>query len=575
MKKLLKYLKKYKINLVVGPILKLLEAIIEVLLPIIIAYFIDNYQNFSTEELMNYSILLIILVTFGLIFACTAQYIAARTSQGYSKILREKLFSHIQKIPANKLSSIGSSAVVNRIINDVTNLETGIAMFIRLVIRVPFIFIGSIVMISIINIKIAINVLIASIILFAIIIIIARFASKIYQKANLFLDKLTLKIKENLVNVKLIRSFVKQNSEKGKFEQINNSTYVYTKIANVLSFILNPISIFILNITTLIVLNISNVEFNIGNLTKGDSIAVINYISEMLLAVVVLSNLVNIYTRCFASSKRILELLNIEEDKESGNLREFKNTSNIIDMKNVNFSYFNDSTKPNLKNISLDISAGKIVGIIGLTGSGKSTFLKLLNNSLHITSGTLKIFGEEINKYSSTFLKEYTTYIGQKPDFITDTIFENISLGRTTNEEEIKRSLDLSFSSEFVNKLPNTINFILKNNATNLSGGQKQRINIARGFIGKPKILIFDDVTSALDLYTESQVLKNIFDYTKSNNITTFISSQKTSTVKNCSKIIVFNNGEIENIGTHNELLKNSELYKKIYELQNSNTKGV
>ena len=575
MKKLLKYLKKYKINLVVGPILKLLEAIIEVLLPIIIAYFIDNYQNFSTEELMNYSILLIILVTFGLIFACTAQYIAARTSQGYSKILREKLFSHIQKIPANKLSSIGSSAVVNRIINDVTNLETGIAMFIRLVIRVPFIFIGSIVMISIINIKIAINVLIASIILFAIIIIIARFASKIYQKANLFLDKLTLKIKENLVNVKLIRSFVKQNSEKCKFEQINNSTYVYTKIANVLSFILNPISIFILNITTLIVLNISNVEFNIGNLTKGDSIAVINYISEMLLAVVVLSNLVTIYTRCFASSKRILELLNIEEDKESGNLREFKNTSNIIDMKNVNFSYFNDSTKPNLKNISLDISAGEIVGIIGLTGSGKSTFLKLLNNSLHITSGTLKLFGEEINKYSSTFLKEYTTYIGQKPDFITDTIFENISLGRTTNEEEIKRSLDLSFSSEFVNKLPNTINFILKNNATNLSGGQKQRINIARGFIGKPKILIFDDVTSALDLYTESQVLKNIFDYTKSNNITTFISSQKTSTVKNCSKIIVFNNGEIENIGTHNELLKNSELYKKIYELQNSNTKGV
>ena len=575
MKKLLKYLKKYKINLVVGPILKLLEAIIEVLLPIIIAYFIDNYQNFSTEELMNYSILLIILVTFGLVFACTAQYIAARTSQGYSKILREKLFSHIQKIPANKLSSIGSSAVVNRIINDVTNLETGIAMFIRLVIRVPFIFIGSIVMISIINIKIAINVLIASIILFAIIIIIARFASNYYQKANLFLDKLTLKIKENLVNVKLIRSFVKQNSEKGKFEQINNSTYVYTKIANVLSFILNPISIFILNITTLIVLNISNVEFNIGNLTKGDSIAVINYISEMLLAVVVLSNLVTIYTRCFASSKRILELLNIEEDKESGNLREFKNTSNIIDMKNVNFSYFNDSTKPNSKNISLDISTGEIVGIIGLTGSGKSTFLKLLNNSLHITSGTLKLFGEEINKYSSTFLKEYTTYIGQKPDFITDTIFENISLGRTTNEEEIKRSLDLSFSSEFVNKLPNTINFILKNNATNLSGGQKQRINIARGFIGKPKILIFDDVTSALDLYTESQVLKNIFDYTKSNNITTFISSQKTSTVKNCSKIIVFNNGEIENIGTHNELLKNSELYKKIYELQNSNTKGV
>ena len=575
MKKLLKYLKKYKINLVVGPILKLLEAIIEVLLPIIIAYFIDNYQHFSTSELMKYSVLLIVLVTFGLAFACTAQYIAAITSQGYSRILREKLFSHIQKIPSNKLNYFGSSVIVNRIINDVTNLETGIAMFIRLVIRVPFIFIGSIVMISIINIKIAINVLIASILLFAIILFIAKFASQIYQKANSFLDKLTLKIKENLVNVKLIRSFVKQNSEKKKFDKINNSTYLYTKIANVLSFILNPISIFILNITTLIVLNISNVEFNIGNLSKGDSIAVINYISEMLLAVVVLSNLVTIYTRCFASSKRVLELFNIKEDVKSGNIQEFKNAPYILDMENVNFSYFDDTKKLNLKNISLKVAPGEIIGIIGLTGSGKSTFLKLINNSLHITSGSLKLFDEEINKYNSNFLKNSITYIGQNPDFITDTIFENISLGRTTKDDEIAKSLELSCSSEFVNKLPNKFDFILQNNATNLSGGQKQRINIARGFIGKPKILIFDDVTSALDLYTESQVLKNIFEYSKENNITTFISSQKTSTIKNCSKIIVFNNGEIENIGTHDELLQNSNLYKKIYELQNNLEKGA
>lgn len=575
MKKLLRYLKKYKINLVIGPILKLLEAIIEVLLPTIIAFFIDNYENFTNTQLFYYSIGLVILVTLGLIFACSAQYIAAISSQGYSKILREKLFSHIQKVPTNKLNYIGSSAIVNRLINDVTNLETGVAMFIRLVIRIPFIFIGSIIMISLINTQIAINVLVSSIILFLVILLIAKSASRIYQKANSFLDKLTIKVKESLVNVKLIRSFVTQKNEKEKFDKINNSTYIYSKIANVLSFILNPVSIFILNFTTLLILNISNVEFSIGNLSKGDIIAIINYISEMLLSVVVLSNLVTIYTRCFASGKRILELLNLKEDEHSSGLKEFKASTNIIDMQNVNFSYFNDEKKLNLRDISLKIRPGEIIGIIGLTGSGKSTFLKLLNNSLRITSGNLKLYNEDINKYNTNLLKDSVIYIGQNPDFVTDTILENISLGRTKDENELNRSLELSCSSEFVNKMPLKIYSVLTNNASNLSGGQKQRINIARGFIGNPKILIFDDVTSALDLSTESQVLKNIFEYSKENNITTFISSQKTSTIKNCSKILVFNNGEIENIGTHNELLEKSKLYKKIYELQTNVNKGV
>lgn len=575
MKKLLGYLKKYKINLVIGPILKLLEAIIEVLLPTIIAFFIDNYENFTNTQLFYYSIGLVILVTLGLIFACSAQYIAAISSQGYSKILREKLFSHIQKVPTNKLNYIGSSAIVNRLINDVTNLETGVAMFIRLVIRIPFIFIGSIIMISLINTQIAINVLVSSIILFLVILLIAKSASRIYQKANSFLDKLTIKVKESLVNVKLIRSFVTQKNEKEKFDKINNSTYIYSKIANVLSFILNPVSIFILNFTTLLILNISNVEFSIGNLSKGDIIAIINYISEMLLSVVVLSNLVTIYTRCFASGKRILELLNLKEDEHSSGLKEFKASTNIIDMQNVNFSYFNDEKKLNLRDISLQVRPGEIIGIIGLTGSGKSTFLKLLNNSLRITSGNLKFYNEDINKYNTNLLKDSVIYIGQNPDFVTDTILENISLGRTKDENELNRSLELSCSSEFVNKMPLKIHSVLTNNASNLSGGQKQRINIARGFIGNPKILIFDDVTSALDLSTESQVLKNIFEYSKENNITTFISSQKTSTIKNCSKILVFNNGEIENIGTHNELLEKSKLYKKIYELQTNVNKGV
>ncbi len=567
MKNLLKYLRNYRLNLILGPSLKLLEAIVEVLLPIIIAFFIDNYKNFSSNDILKYSLFLVAFVILGLIFACTAQYISAITSQGYSKILREKLFTHIQKVNSSNLNEIGSSAIVNRIINDVTNLELGISMFIRLVIRVPFIFIGSIIMISLINVQIAVNIIVASIILFTVILLVAKTASNLYKKANLYLDKLVLRIKENLLNIKLIRSFVTIKHEKTKFDKINNLNYIYNKIATILSFILNPFSIFILNFTTLIVLNISNVKFTFGNLSKGEIIAIINYISEMLLAVIILSNLITIYTKFFASSKRILELFNLKEDIHLGNLKSFNDSSYVFDINNVNFSYFSSN---NLNNISLKIKAGEIVGIIGLTGSGKTTFLKLLNNTLIASSGTIKLYNEDICNYDFNFLKSNVIYINQNPDFITGSIYENISLGRNVCKEDILKSLELSNSIDFVNQKENGLNFILKDNATNLSGGQRQRINIARGFIGNPKVLIFDDVTSALDLYTESQVLQNIFTYSKKHNITTFISSQKTSTIKNCSKILIFNNGKIENIGTHSELLRNSELYKKIYKLQNN-----
>ena len=569
MKKLFLYLKKYRLNLIIGPILKLLEAIIEVSLPIIIAFFIDNYNNFSIDELKLYSAILILLVSFGFIFASMAQYIAAITSQDYSKFLREKIFSHILKIPTNTLNHFGSSAIVNRIINDVTNIETGIAIFIRLVIRIPFIFIGSIIMISIINIKIAMYVLVASIILFLIIFIIAKYASKIYQKSNLFLDKLTLKIRENLINIKLIRSSVTQKEETNKFEDTNNSIYKYSKIANILSSILNPISIVILNFTILIILNLGNIQFAMGSLSKGELIAIINYISEMLLAVVVLSNLVTIYTRCFASSNRVLELLNLKEENKTGSIKVFKDNNYSVEFNNTNFSYFNNLNSLTLKDISLNIKPGEIIGIIGLTGSGKSTFLRLINNSLYATSGNIKIFGESINSYDDTFLKSNITYIGQHPSFITDTLAENITLGRKASLSFLEKSVKLACADEFINKLPNKLDHIIKNNAENLSGGQKQRINISRAFIGNPKILIFDDVTSALDLSTEAKVINNIFNYSVENGITTFISSQKTSTIKNCSKIIVFNNGKIEQIGTHNELLKTSQLYKEIYNLQN------
>ena len=574
MKKILNYLKKYKLNLIFGPIFKLLEAIIEITLPIIIAFLIDNYNNFSTNELIYYLVFLLVLVVLGFVFASIAQYIAAKTSQGFSKTLRENLFTHINQVPTYKLNHLGTSAIVNRIINDVTNLETGVAMFIRLVIRIPFIFIGSIIMIFIISPKLALIVLASSIILFLVIFIIVKIASKLYSKSNYFLDKISLKIKENLVNIKLIRSFVTQTKEYDKFNKINNSNFHFSKLANIVSNLLNPISILILNLTILLILNLSNSMILGEFLTKGELIAIINYITEMLLAVIVLSNLVTIYTKCFSSSKRVIEILNLEPATNTGILNKFEDNNTAIELDNVSFSY---NTNKFLENLSLQIKQGEIVGFIGLTASGKTTILNLLNKNISAKSGYVKVFGKNIDEYENSFLKRKIYLINQHPFFITDTIFENISLGRTSEDSTIWNALALSEAKDFVTKYPDKLNHVLVNNASNLSGGQKQRLNIARAFVGNPSIILFDDITSSLDIVTENNVITNLFNYLKTNHITGLISSQKISTIKNCDKIVLLDDGKILDIGTHKELLERSELYNEIlkYSSQGDNNENI
>lgn len=571
MKNLFAYLKKYKKNLIFGPIFKLLEAIIEIILPIIMAYLIDNYNELSNTQLIYYLFFLLFLVIIGFCFASIAQYIAAKTSQGYSKDLRKSLFNHIHSLPESKLKYLGTSAIVNRVINDVSNLETGVAMFIRLVIRIPFIFIGSIIMIFLINYKLAYIVLASSIFLFLIIFIIVKIATHLYSKANYYLDKISLKIKENLTNIKLIRSFVSQNREYKKFEEINILNNKFNKLANISSNLLNPISIFILDLTIFFILNISDNLLIYSLISKGELIAVINYISEMLMAVVVLSNLVTIYTKCFASSKRIMEIFNIKPNILNGSLTKFKDNNVAIEFNNVSFDY---TSKKFLENISLKINKGEIVGFIGLTASGKTTILNLINRTFDAKNGNINIFGTNIKDFDIKFLKNNIYLINEHPQFLADTISENIALGRTIKETEILNALQLAEAEDFVLQYPEKLNYILKNNASNLSGGQKQRLNIARAFIGNPSIILFDNITSSLDLVTENKVITNTFKFLKENNITGILASQKASTVINCDKIVVLDDGNIIDIGSHTELLNRCKLYKEICYLQGENNEN-
>ena len=560
---MLKYLSSYKKELFFGPILKLIEAIIEVGFPYIIANIINNLENTNTSLIIKYTIIMIIMVIVGLVCAISAQYIAAKTSQGIGTNLRNETFSHVLKLSNRQIEKIGSSVIVNRITNDILNLELAVAMFIRLVIRVPFIFIGSLIMVGILNDKIAKILLISTILLGISIYFIIKKASKFQKLANEKLDKISLKVKENLVNDRAVRSFCSQNKEKQKFEYINNHKYKLDKKANIFSNLLNPISMLILDITIAVILYSGVIQINIGNLSNGSLIAIINYISQMILAVIVLSNLITIYTKSFVSLKRVKQILSLKPDMtNTESLETFKNNDISVEFKNVYFEYEKD--KPFLKNINLQIFSNEKIGIIGLTGSGKSTLLQLINRNYDVTKGKINIFNKDIKSYRLEQLKNKIKLIEQKTSFFTNTIEENVKIDKNISKQDVIEALKKSKSYEFIEKMKDGIYTNLENNANNLSGGQKQRISISRAFVGDAKILILDDTTNALDYKTESQVLNNLFEYANKKNITVFISSQRISTVSKCDRIIVMENGKIENVGTHEELLKKSEIYNQI-----------
>jgi len=481
---MLKFLSKYKKDLIIGPIFKLIEAIIEVFLPFIIAQIINNLSNTNTNIIIKYTGIMLILIIIGLACAVIAQYIAAKTSQGFGTELRNKLFSHVLKLSNKQIEKYGTSAIVNRITNDILNLEVAVAMFIRLVIRVPFIFIGSLIMVYVLDSTISKILFISTVILAVCIYVIIKKASKYQQKANTKLDEIALKVKENLLNIRLVKSFGTEKLEEQKFQKSNNENYKLSQKANIFSNLLNPVSVVILDFTIALVLYIGGIKISNNYMPQGNLIAIINYISQMILAVIVLSNLITIYTKSFVSYKRIKEILQEtpEKDDEEKN-NKIRNTDIAIEFKNVNFEY--DKNKTFLKNINLQIKKGEKIGIIGLTGSGKSTILQLINRSYKISQGELNILRTNINEYTNEQIKSIVKLIEQKPNFYNTTIEENIKMGKNVPKKNIQKALKYSESYEFVQNLKEKENTKLENNANNLSGGQKQRVSLARAFTRK------------------------------------------------------------------------------------------
>ena len=426
MKGILKHLGKYKKELIVGPLFKLFEAIIEISLPIIIAKIIDNSINLTISKILLYILGILTLILIGFCSASISQYFAAKASQGYGTNLRKEFFKHISLLSNKQLSKYGASALVNRITNDINNLEIAVAMFIRLVLRSPFICIGSLIMISIINVRIAIIVTLALIVLSISIYAIFKISAKLQQDLNKNIDKALVRIKEILVNIRLIRSVNTKDFEKEKFSVENNKIYEISLRYNFISNLLTPTNVMILNIAIVMILYTSRVY--VKNISIGNLIAIINYISQMTNAVIVLSNLIIIYTRAFSSANRITEIMKIKPDIKYGNIYEMNNRENAIIFKNVSFSYNKESEL--IKDFNLTVKTGEIIGIIGFTASGKTSLLNLITRNYEANKGEVFIFDRKISDYNKQALKRNIKIISQKKQFFTETIEENIKFRR-------------------------------------------------------------------------------------------------------------------------------------------------
>ena len=573
MLKLIYFMKDYKKEAILGPIFKLIEAILELFIPIVMAKIIDiGVANKDVNYVYKMGIILIILGAVGLAFALTCQYYASIASQGAGTSIRSKLYKHINKLSYTEIDKIGTPTLITRLVNDINQIQTGIAMLIRLGTRSPFIIIGSTIMAISIDLKLSIIFLITTPLIGLVIYLVMSKSLPLYKVIQRKLDTLSLITRENLEGARVIKAFSKEENEKERFKEatieLSNTSINVGKI----SALLNPITYMIMNLAIIAILWYGGIRVNIGSLTQGEVIAFTNYIMQILLSLIVFSQLIVTLTKGATSANRVLEILNINPsitDNES--ITNIKNDNNnpLIEFKNVSFSY-KDSNEYSLKDINLTINKNETIGIIGGTGSGKSTLINLIPRFYDASNGQVLVKGIDTKNYSLKELRSLIGIVPQRAVLFKGSILDNLKWGKEdATLDEVKEALDISQSYSFVESLQEKYNAPVLQGGKNFSGGQKQRLTIARALISKPEILILDDSSSALDFATDAALRKALKEKTK--DMTVLIVSQRASSIKNADKIVVLDNGEIAGIGTHDYLLENCEVYSEIYSSQLNN----
>lgn len=573
MKKLFPFLKPYRVQLTVGPFFKLSEAVLEILTPTLMALLIDNGINAGDRSyVIRMGILMLIIATCGVLFAYICQYSASIASQGFGTDVRNALFKKIGTFSFAELDRFGAPSLINRVTGDVNQLQSAVAMLIRLVIRAPFLCIGGLIMAMAIDLKLSVILMIV-IPLFILVLFLVMFkAVPLYTSVQKKLDTLTLVLRENLSGVRVIRAFAGVKRERERFKE-KNSDYSVTAIrVGRIAALTNPATTIIMNLAAIAVIYFGGIRVDTGNLTQGEVIAFINYITQILNAMIVVANLVVLYTKAYASAKRVSEVLSVQTSIEYGERTEGEASDNAVEFKNVSFTYAR-SRVPAVNGLNFAVKTGETVGIIGGTGSGKTTLAGLIPRFYDATEGTVLLNGEDVRSYNEEALRNTVSIVQQRETLFSGTIADNLRMAKPdASDEEMRLSLDTAQASEFVNRLEKGVDTYVSQGGNNLSGGQKQRLTIARALIKNSPILILDDSASALDYATDADLRRAIRENTS--NQTVIIISQRVNSVKDADRIAVMDDGEIAGIGTHSELIKTCEIYREICLSQEQTEEG-
>ena len=561
--KSLSFLKKYKVQSILAPLFKLLEASFELIVPLVVADIIDNGINSGDSSyIIVRCLILVLLAVVGLVSAITAQYFAARAAIGACTGLRSALFAKIQRLSFKQLDGVGSATLITRMTSDVNQIQTGINMFLRLLLRSPFIVIGATIMAFYVDAKSALVFAVVVPLLALVVFAVMYLTIPRFKKVQSQLDRVLLRTKENVKGVRVIRAFNQEENEINSLSKENSGLLKLQQTANIISSIMNPATFVIINLGIIALIYVGAIRVDTGVISQGEVVALYNYMSQILVELIKLANLIITETKAIACKNRVDAILTMEEHKKPEG--KDKNTEGYITFDNVSLSY-NNNDEYSLKKISFDVKKGETVGIIGGTGSGKTSLISLLSGFYDATDGDIYIDNKNILNYTQDELNNNVSVVMQKATMFRGTIKENITFGAdNATDNDIENAIKISQSQEIIENKSGGLEEQVLEQGKNLSGGQKQRLSIARALVRNTPILILDDSFSALDYKTDKLLRNSLKENSKDR--TTFIISQRTSTVEHCDKILVLNDGVLEGVGTHKELVENCETYKEIYD---------
>lgn len=568
MKGILRYLRDYKKESILAPLFKMLEASFELLIPVVMANVIDvGIAGRDIGYVVRMCLLMILLGIIGLVCSITAQYFSAKAATGFGTALRNDLFRHITSLSYTEIDSIGTSTLLTRMTSDTNQVQTGVNMVLRLFLRSPFIVFGAMIMSFTIDVKSAMT-FVATIPALSIVVFgVMALSIPLFKKVQTRLDRVTLLTREGLEGARVIRAFNRQDKEFKEFDKSTDDLMKFQLLAGRISAFMNPVTYVIINLSTAAIIWIAAGQTDAGIITQGKVVALVNYMSQILVELIKLANLIVTITKAVACARRINAVMEKQPSITDGDGQAAAGGRSVkVSFRDANLRYAGAGAD-SLSDITFDVALGETVGIIGGTGSGKSSLVNMIPRFYDASQGNVYVDGIDVKDYTLDELRHKVGVVPQKAVLFAGTIADNIRWGKQdATESEINEALEIAQAKEFVDGKGNGINFKITQGGKNLSGGQKQRLTIARAVVRKPEILILDDSASALDFATDAALRKAIREKTK--GMTVFLVSQRVSTIMNSDKIIVMDDGQIAGIGTHRQLLSNCEVYREICQSQ-------